>query len=339
MTVINSNQTINVTKKIKKPKCQRLSLGQIDVPFPISDQLNAVIASYKERKITGKPPNCFLLYRKALVREFNNHGYYLPAKEISPIASEKWKNKPDIVKQEYREISEDIAKILQDKETPRILTPANFSSQNSVRTKKDFRRASKGIEDVIQFTDFSGVSEPTTPMNQCFPENDHFQFDASESDTTGVSKPTTPINQHFHENNHFEFEASEFDMSGVSEPTTPMNQCFHDNDHLKFDASDVDSININVNKFNQSVSISGTSQNTIIPTITNITTSLGPIENQNSNEPNVSEIFDPRQYPFSYEEDIYESTNLTFQNSYNVFPPSDLLLNLMDHESKSLSDL
>ncbi|CAG8469491.1 207_t:CDS:1 [Ambispora gerdemannii] len=280
MTVINPKPiNSNDTKNPKKPKCQRLSLNQIDVPFPISDQLNAVITSYKERKITGKPPNCFLLYRKALVREFNNHGYYLPAKEISPIASEKWRNKPEIVKQEYRVISEDIAKILQDTETPRILTPENFFSQNPVRAKKDIHcelRVSKVAEDVIQ--DFNFIDN---------------------TNMVGVSEPTTPINQRFPENNHFTIDTF----------------------NLEF---------INVSKSNP------TSQDTTT------TSTIESIEPQNSSEPTVLEdIFDSRQLTFPYEreveEHIHESANVTFQNSYSIFqivnPPSELLLNLMDHES------
>ncbi|CAG8469511.1 208_t:CDS:1 [Ambispora gerdemannii] len=183
----NGNNNNNPTKD------GRLSLEAIDVPFPLTGQLATIIASYKERTISGKPPNGFILYRKALVRELNAHGYYLPAKDISPLASEKWKNKPEIVKEEYRQISSNIGKIFQKAEPPVILTPENFCTQSTIkmgrknvrgeaatRTFKMTNKLVSKIDTDIVAEHFDGSqksdSEPATPLSKDEDENENTEI-------------------------------------------------------------------------------------------------------------------------------------------------------------------
>ncbi|CAG8536830.1 6623_t:CDS:2 [Ambispora leptoticha] len=194
-------------------KDERLPLDKIDVPFPLTDQLTAIIASYKERTISGKPPNGFILYRKALVRELNAHGYYLPAKDISPLASEKWKNKPEIVKEEYRQISSNIGKIFQKSEQPVILTPENFCAQSTIKTIRKNVRSEAATSNFIKnkFVSKIDTSIPTE------------LFDGSQKSDSEPNYMFTSQFEHI----------PEYNLSSVKQRTIHDETCIDNFDYLR----------------------------------------------------------------------------------------------------------
>ncbi|RIB12230.1 hypothetical protein C2G38_2041988 [Gigaspora rosea] len=53
----------------------------------------------------SRPPNAFLIYRKAYIKELQSRGINLGMTQISPMVSESWKQEPEIVKQEYKKLA------------------------------------------------------------------------------------------------------------------------------------------------------------------------------------------------------------------------------------------
>ncbi|CAG8495976.1 13732_t:CDS:1 [Ambispora leptoticha] len=113
----------------------RLSIEEIDVPFPLNGQLDSIISRYT-KKINGKSPNSFILYRKALNIELSSHGYYLQAKEISSIASKKWKAKSSLIKEEYRKIATRISKMVDEIHPNRIISYKKREKKKNRRSER-----------------------------------------------------------------------------------------------------------------------------------------------------------------------------------------------------------
>ncbi|KAG9289970.1 hypothetical protein G9A89_010276 [Geosiphon pyriformis] len=130
------NQFTNPLIKIKKP------LKEIDVPFPLTDELENLKRKYKTGRVENvKPPNCFMLFRKAFMKVLSNNGYFLPAKSVSSLASEKWKNKSVAVKDDFRRISREIAQSLKPISCNPI--PESQNSSNTLARKKSISQLQK----------------------------------------------------------------------------------------------------------------------------------------------------------------------------------------------------
>ncbi|KAF0522615.1 MATA-HMG [Gigaspora margarita] len=53
----------------------------------------------------SRPPNAFIIYRKAYVNELHLRGINLGMTQISPMVSQSWKQEPETVKQEYKKLA------------------------------------------------------------------------------------------------------------------------------------------------------------------------------------------------------------------------------------------
>ncbi|CAG8731503.1 4752_t:CDS:1 [Ambispora leptoticha] len=138
----------------------RLTIEEIDAPFPLDGQLDSIISRYT-KEINGKLPNSFILYRKALNIELSSHGYYLPAKEISSIASKKWKAKSNLIKEEYRKIAARISKMVDEIHPNRIIS---YKKRDKKKNKRSERIQPVPMSTSIESVNSdSGESTPITP--------------------------------------------------------------------------------------------------------------------------------------------------------------------------------
>ncbi|CAG8524249.1 1170_t:CDS:1 [Ambispora gerdemannii] len=157
---------------------KRLSIDEIDVPFPLTDQLDSVIARYT-KKINGKLPNSFILYRKAFNNELSSNGYYLQAKEVSSIASKKWKAKSNLVKEEYQKVAKRISKMVEEIEPNRTISYKRNKKSNR-RNKRPERVQKFPISlDTSIINSDSEESNPTTPY-YCLQQNQSNTFHGSQ---------------------------------------------------------------------------------------------------------------------------------------------------------------
>ncbi|CAG8554769.1 14571_t:CDS:2 [Ambispora leptoticha] len=78
---------------------------QIKVPFPpnITPEETILI---KDGKIPSKPPNSFIIYRRAFQKECRESGHLLKLNVVSSMAAESWKDEPLEVKNFYKELAQ-----------------------------------------------------------------------------------------------------------------------------------------------------------------------------------------------------------------------------------------
>ncbi|CAG8595869.1 7668_t:CDS:1 [Ambispora leptoticha] len=98
-------QTKNFSSFIRNESFNSIELDKIDVPYPLDGNLVNLLKNNLNEP-SKKPPNSFILYRKAFKEISKYHGFRLSASEISRQASKNWKALADPVKQEYKKIAE-----------------------------------------------------------------------------------------------------------------------------------------------------------------------------------------------------------------------------------------
>ncbi|CAG8482692.1 692_t:CDS:1, partial [Ambispora leptoticha] len=98
-TFLNTNEEL-ILKKINVPSPYDISLAQVLLNFEqaVDDTIN----------IPKKPPNSFILYRKAFYHTLISNNIRLCASKVSKIASKKWKAESSAIKKEYERIADEI---------------------------------------------------------------------------------------------------------------------------------------------------------------------------------------------------------------------------------------
>ncbi|CAG8606592.1 6899_t:CDS:1 [Ambispora leptoticha] len=79
-------------------------LPRIELPFPPTITPEEII-NIKDGKIPSKPPNSFLIYRRAFQKQINENGILLKLSIVSTLASEQWKKEPIEVKKAYKQLA------------------------------------------------------------------------------------------------------------------------------------------------------------------------------------------------------------------------------------------
>ncbi|CAG8554002.1 7998_t:CDS:2 [Ambispora gerdemannii] len=86
------------------------------VPFPPTFSIDDLISNPLSRKSKGnkkppeKPPNAFIIYRRAFVKAAREEGYRLPMTMISSMASKSWNLEPEEVKKAYKCVAKNARK-------------------------------------------------------------------------------------------------------------------------------------------------------------------------------------------------------------------------------------
>ncbi|KAG9293278.1 hypothetical protein G9A89_010649 [Geosiphon pyriformis] len=88
-------------------------------PFPPILTPQDLISKKQKNSNPTKPPNAFIIYRRAFVKASIDEGYQLPMTVISAMASQAWQTESSIVKEEYKRIAES-AKIQHDILYPKL---------------------------------------------------------------------------------------------------------------------------------------------------------------------------------------------------------------------------
>ncbi|CAG8548685.1 3624_t:CDS:1 [Ambispora gerdemannii] len=109
----NCNPTLFPTDLNKRFDTNEESiLQEIKVPSPYDKSLVKILKKFGQlddnNALSKKPPNSFILYRKAFQHTLINNSIRLSASEISRMASKKWKTESDSIKQEYKRIAGEI---------------------------------------------------------------------------------------------------------------------------------------------------------------------------------------------------------------------------------------
>ncbi|CAG8628185.1 5370_t:CDS:1, partial [Ambispora leptoticha] len=113
-------------------------IENLKITFPPNINMDELLPKPKMAGVSSKPPNSFIIYRKAFVKELNAQGHYFEMKKISSLVSAKWKSEPNYVKEEYRRIAKELAA---------LVPPVNSQIQKSkkynwvaISTKQEFAR-------------------------------------------------------------------------------------------------------------------------------------------------------------------------------------------------------
>ncbi|CAG8495995.1 13733_t:CDS:1 [Ambispora leptoticha] len=119
-------------------------MAELKLTLPIREVLGSLIKNSKERKLNKKTPNAFILFRKVCTQELSLRNCHMKANEISKLSSEYWKILPDVIKYEFKQISEELRdnalnktsskKIKTSKYKFKSETPNSFYRKTTMRT-------------------------------------------------------------------------------------------------------------------------------------------------------------------------------------------------------------
>ncbi|CAG8464776.1 9938_t:CDS:1 [Ambispora leptoticha] len=135
-------QNKNSSSFIRNESFNSIDLNKIDVPYPLDENLVSMLKNNLNES-SKKPPNSFILYRKAFKEISIYHGFRLSASEISRQASKNWKVLADPIKQEYKKIAKELREntkkhafipSFEDSNKWRIIKPSDL--QRKINKKK-----------------------------------------------------------------------------------------------------------------------------------------------------------------------------------------------------------
>src|SRR6266487_629525 len=84
----------------------------IKVPFPPEMSPEECINIGKDGRIPTKPPNCFILYRRAFQKALRASGHVFKINIVSVMASESWQRESPEVKKHYKDIAQQVHGLL-----------------------------------------------------------------------------------------------------------------------------------------------------------------------------------------------------------------------------------
>ncbi|CAG8628031.1 12346_t:CDS:1 [Ambispora gerdemannii] len=91
---------------------EKLIIKEITVSSPYDEKLFGMLKKFSQlddaNVMSKRPPNSFILYRKAFQQTLIDNNIHLYAGKISGMASKKWKIESDSIKQEYAQIASEI---------------------------------------------------------------------------------------------------------------------------------------------------------------------------------------------------------------------------------------
>src|SRR5579859_3267354 len=78
------------------------------LPFPPKISASDIIDKRKPCRTSTRSPNAFMIYRKVFLDQLYTKYHNLKMTDVSKLVSLQWKNETEIVKEEYRKISQDV---------------------------------------------------------------------------------------------------------------------------------------------------------------------------------------------------------------------------------------
>ncbi|CAG8686913.1 10380_t:CDS:1, partial [Ambispora gerdemannii] len=141
-------------------------------PFPPVLEAGDIFGKKQNGTNPTKPPNAFILYRRAFVKSALVNGYKLPMTVISSMASQAWEQELPFVKDEYKKIAKE-AKKNHDALFPKVPKPSESKrwrvypiKPKNISTPEKTTPLTANKESLIN-------SEPSTPSTlQIVNEND-----------------------------------------------------------------------------------------------------------------------------------------------------------------------
>ncbi|CAG8554791.1 14572_t:CDS:2 [Ambispora leptoticha] len=109
---------------------QEKLLREIKIPFPPTITPKEIIVK-KGGKLPSKPPNSFIIYRRAFQKQCRECGYLLKLNVVSAMAAESWKEEPLEVKNAYKDLALQVNYVLVEMRAKEIQT------RNHVQELKD----------------------------------------------------------------------------------------------------------------------------------------------------------------------------------------------------------
>ncbi|CAG8488104.1 835_t:CDS:2 [Ambispora gerdemannii] len=175
-----------------------------------------------------KPPNAFILYRKAFVRAALSEGYQLPMTVVSSMASQAWEQELPFVKEEYKRIAKEA------KEYHDLMYP---KASNRKQSKRWLELISNLISDdnsnITTLENYEQMVESITFENSNIDENMRFPGDLNvTADWTNFNDEfltTPPVQQLENPFELFSFQDS-LDFQDISKLLVTTDQISNEED-------------------------------------------------------------------------------------------------------------
>ncbi|CAG8531379.1 3249_t:CDS:2 [Ambispora gerdemannii] len=151
-----TNNKLSPTSLYEKQFDQETFLREIKVPFPPTLTPKEIIV-VKDGKIPSKPPNSFIIYRRAFQKQCRESGYLLKLNIVSAMAAESWKDEPLEVKNAYKDLALQVNFVLVE------MRARELQTKSHVRELKDLLK--QNIDD----DSFDEISDLKT---QIFSDNE-----------------------------------------------------------------------------------------------------------------------------------------------------------------------
>ncbi|CAG8456081.1 7780_t:CDS:1 [Ambispora leptoticha] len=90
------------------------SLENVKPTFPPSINLQELVRIKQNGEVPSKPPNAWIIYRGAAVKELHARGYNLQMTRISPLISEAWKSEPENVVSYYKDLAKEAKRLYKE---------------------------------------------------------------------------------------------------------------------------------------------------------------------------------------------------------------------------------
>ncbi|CAG8464722.1 13485_t:CDS:2 [Ambispora gerdemannii] len=205
---MNQNQTAQIENELETSNKDALqSFPRIELPFPPTITPEEII-NIKDGKIPSKPPNSFIIYRRAFQKQIKESGVLLKLNVVSALASEQWKKEPIEVKKAYKQLALQVNYALVEMRAREVrakkyaLELENLSNQKAHESINDMEFRGQ------QF--FSPQSQEnqyfmSSPLSQCSIED--FSFIGQEENSTFLIKENESnifnnmSHDHFHNKN------------------------------------------------------------------------------------------------------------------------------------------
>ncbi|CAG8465095.1 6285_t:CDS:1 [Ambispora gerdemannii] len=97
---------------------ESLMNAQVEIirpPFPPSTTLEELVRIKPNGDVPSKPPNAFIIYRGAAVKELHTRGYNLQMTRISPLISNAWKTEPENVTSYYKDLAKGAKRLYKER--------------------------------------------------------------------------------------------------------------------------------------------------------------------------------------------------------------------------------
>ncbi|CAG8741010.1 12234_t:CDS:1 [Ambispora leptoticha] len=163
-------------------------IEDLKVPSPSGANVSEFVNPMK------KSVNCFMIYRKLVVKEMNLNGMFYEMKKLSKLVSKKWKAEPDAVKEVFKSYAQEVAACSNYSFTtskPRY-NKKWIHYEDSKFKKKPYVRRDKIISGESKTELISEYIEKNSPTNE-FASVEPNNLSPSKADSVDLSDETLSV--------------------------------------------------------------------------------------------------------------------------------------------------